>query len=231
MITLRETWEYDEDKALLRWPPPSLEFTDTDIWRVFRIQSEIVAGFEQLSKIGPACALFGSARTRTDHRYYSLARDTARELAEYDMAVITGGGPGVMEAANRGAREGNGLSIGCNIQLPHEQYSNPYLDIDIQFRYFFVRKLMLVKYSSAFVILPGGFGTMDELFEALTLSQTGKIERFPIVLLDSQYWQGLLDWLQNTMLEEGMISGIDLDLLCVTDDPKEAAAFAAEKTE
>ena len=161
-------------------------------------------------------------RALRNNRYYQLARKTASCLAEAGLAVITGGGPGIMQAANQGAKEAGGLSIGCNIELPFEQESNPYLDINIEFRYFFVRKLMLVKYALGFVIFPGGLGTIDELYEALTLIQTGKIERFPVVLMGSEYWADLLKWMKEKMLGEGMISPEDLDLLTVTDDPEEA---------
>ncbi len=220
---MKRLWTENEDAALLRTQENGRDFTHTDTWRVFRIQSEIVNGFEQLSKVGKACTVFGSARTPEDHPYYALARDTGKALAQRDIAVITGGGPGIMQAANEGAHAAGGLSIGCNIELPHEQKANPYLDIDIDFRYFFVRKLMLVKYSIGFVIMPGGFGTMDELFEALTLAQTGKIAAFPIVLMGREYWSGLLQWLKSAMEGQGMISPVDLDLLMVTDDPDEAA--------
>lgn len=211
-----------EDRELLRAPQRGEDFTSTDTWRVLRIQSEVVSGFEQLSRVGRAVSIFGSARTPEGHTYYELARQTAFSLSKAGLAIITGGGPGIMQAANQGAKEQGGLSIGCNIELPHEQSSNPYLDIDVDFRYFFVRKLMLVKYSQAFIIMPGGFGTMDELFEALTLAQTRKIERFPIILMGREYWQGLVDWLQNSMLADGWISASDPNLFSVTDDPEEA---------
>ena len=217
----------NEDAALLRCPD-EISFTDTDTWRVFRIQAEVVSGFEQLSRVGKACTVFGSARTAEDHRYYQMGVATGQALARHKIAVITGGGPGIMQAANQGAKEAGGLSIGCNIELPHEQQANPYLDIDIDFRYFFVRKLMLVKYSMGFIILPGGFGTLDELFEALTLAQTGKIKTFPIVLMGIDYWQGMLDWLRNTMEAQGNISPGDLDFIHLTDDPEQAAQWIAE---
>lgn len=211
-----------EDKELLKPPTKGEDFTNSDTWRVLRIQSEIVSGFDDLANIGKGVAVFGSARTKEDHRYYKMAKDLGTELARKGLAVITGGGPGIMQAANEGAKAGGGLSIGCNIELPFEQEANPYLDISIDFRYFFVRKLMLVKYSRAFVILPGGFGTLDELYEALTLTQTNKIERFPIILMGKSYWQPLIDWTTNHMLKEGMISEGDLDLLKITDDHCEA---------
>lgn len=196
-------------------------FTHTDPWRVLRIQGEFVHGINSLAAVGAAVAVFGSARFGQSHPMYSAARQLGRLLAEAGFAVITGGGPGLMEAANRGAQEGGGLSIGCNIELPFEQVSNPFLDLSINFRYFFVRKTMFVKYSEGFVIFPGGFGTLDELFEALTLVQTRKISRFPIILYDSSYWKGLLDWIVNTQLEAKTISPEDLNLLIVTDSLEE----------
>jgi uncharacterized protein (TIGR00730 family) len=193
------------------------EFTHTDAWRVLRIQGEFVQGINALAEIGAAISVFGSARLPRESPLYADARELGRKLVEAGFAVITGGGPGVMEAANRGASEGGGLSVGCNIELPFEQSVNPYANLAINFRYFFVRKTMFVKYSNGFVIFPGGFGTLDELFEALTLVQTRKIKRFPIVLYDSSYWQGLLDWIEHTQLAQGTISPEDLNLLIVTD--------------
>jgi uncharacterized protein (TIGR00730 family) len=219
---MKRKWPITEDRELLKPPVLTEDFTVSDTWRVLRIQSEIVSGFDELAHIGKAVAVFGSARTPENNRYYQLARKTASCLAEAGLAVITGGGPGIMQAANQGAKEAGGLSIGCNIELPFEQESNPYLDINIEFRYFFVRKLMLVKYALGFVIFPGGLGTIDELYEALTLIQTGKIERFPVVVMGSEYWADLLKWMKEKMLGEGMISPEDLDLLTVTDDPEEA---------
>jgi uncharacterized protein (TIGR00730 family) len=210
------------DQGLLT-RPGAPEFTHTDSWRVLRIQGEFVEGFDALGGVGPAVSVFGSARVNPRHHTYRAARKLGRALAERGMAVITGGGPGVMEAANRGAREGGGLSIGLNIELPFEQHLNPYVDLGIEFRYFFVRKTMFVKYAEGFVIFPGGFGTLDELFEAVTLVQTGKIRRFPVVLFDSAHWRGLLDWLRAGTLSEGMISPEDLDLVTITDDVDEAA--------
>jgi uncharacterized protein (TIGR00730 family) len=218
---LRQT----EDSELLKPPVEGEDFTTTDTWRVLRIQSEIVKGFDELAHVGPAVAVFGSARLPEHNRYYQLARETAYWFAKAGLAVITGGGPGIMQAANQGAKEAGGLSIGCNIELPYEQKANPYLDVHIDFRYFFVRKLMLVKYARAFVILPGGLGTIDELYEALTLIQTGKIHRFPVILMGSDYWQGLVDWMEAKMLGEGMIDPMDLKLLQITDDPKQAVAI------
>lgn len=217
-----------EDSQLLRPPVEGEDFTTTDTWRVLRIQSEIVKGFDELAHIGPAVAVFGSARTPEHHRYYQLARETGYKLAKAGLAVITGGGPGIMQAANQGAKEAGGLSIGCNIELPYEQKANPYLDVHIDFRYFFVRKLMLVKYARAFVILPGGLGTIDELYEALTLIQTGKIQRFPVVLMGTDYWRDLVDWMEEKMLGEGMINPSDLQLLHLTDDPDQAVAVVKD---
>ncbi len=196
-------------------------FTHSDAWRVLRIQGEFVHGINALAEVGAAVAVFGSARFREPHPLYDAARRLGRLLADSGFAVITGGGPGLMEAANRGAHEAGGYSIGCNIELPFEQISNPYLDLSINFRYFFVRKTMFVKYSEGFVIFPGGFGTLDELFEALTLVQTRKISRFPIILYDSCYWKGLLDWIVNTQLRSGAISPEDLNLLILTDSVEE----------
>jgi uncharacterized protein (TIGR00730 family) len=200
----------------------------TDAWRVFRIMGEFVAGFESLSRLGPAISIFGSARTLPTDPLYQACRETARQLGEAGYAIVTGGGPGMMEAANRGARDAGVPSIGCNIELPFEQGTNPYVDRGIDFRYFFVRKTMFVKYAQGFVIFPGGFGTMDELFEALTLIQTRKVKNFPVVLFGSAYWGGLVDWMRTTMAGEGKISGIDMDLFCVTDDPAEVVRAVME---
>jgi uncharacterized protein (TIGR00730 family) len=197
------------------------EFVDSDPWRALRILSEFVEGFDALAAVGPAVTIFGSARAKSDSPDYELARDIARRLAEIGFAIITGGGPGIMEAANRGCREGGGLSIGCNIELPHEQGLNEYVDLGVEFKYFFARKTMFVKYADAFVILPGGFGTLDELFESLTLIQTGKIRDFPVVLVGKAYWQGMIDWLRTTQLPAGAITEADLGLLKLTDDPDE----------
>jgi len=180
-----------------------------------------VEGFDALASVGPAITIFGSSRVKADSPDYDLARTIARRLAERGFAIITGGGPGIMEAANRGCREGGGLSIGCNIELPHEQGLNAYVDLGIEFKYFFARKTMFVTYADAFVILPGGFGTLDELFEALTLIQTGKIRDFPVVLVGTRYWQGLIDWMRDTQLKAGAITEADLSLLKLTDDPDE----------
>jgi uncharacterized protein (TIGR00730 family) len=210
-----------EDEKLLR-DRPGPDFIHSDPWRVFRIMGEFVEGFDTLARTGRAVSIFGSARVPPDHPQYLQAEDTARLLVEAGFAVITGGGPGLMEAANKGASEAGGISIGCNIELPFEQGTNRYVEIPINFRYFFVRKTMFVKYSEAFIIFPGGFGTMDELFEALTLIQTGKIRNFPVVLMGRDYWSGLIHWIRETMLTEGKVSVDDLDLLVVTDSPEEA---------
>ena len=198
-------------------------------WRIFRIMGEFVEGFERLGHIGTAVSFFGSARTTPDDPMYHQCVETARLLGEAGFPIITGGGPGMMEAANKGAQLAGVPSIGCNIELPFEQASNPYLDHDIDFRYFFVRKTMFVKYACAFVIFPGGYGTMDELFEALTLIQTSKIRNFPVVLFDSSYWSGLIHWLRDTMQPQGKIATADLDLLFVTDDPEAAARHITDR--
>ncbi len=191
-------------------------------WRVFRIMGEFVEGFDELQTLGPAVSFFGSARVTEADPMYQECVETARRVGEAGFAIITGGGPGIMEAANRGAREAGVASVGCNIELPFEQGTNPYVDISIDFRYFFVRKTMFVKYAEAFVIFPGGFGTMDELFEALTLIQTHKVSNFPVVLFGSEYWGGLLEWMRATMAVEGKIAPSDLDLMLVTDSPEQA---------
>jgi uncharacterized protein (TIGR00730 family) len=197
-----------------------------DPWRVLRILSEFVEGFDALNEVGPAITVFGSARTRRDQPYYRQGELLGRALANRGFAVITGGGPGMMEAVNKGAHDAGGLSVGCNIELPHEQSLNKYVDLGVEFRYFFVRKNMFVKYARGFVIFPGGFGTLDELFESLTLAQTGKIEHFPIVLFGSAYWRGLLEWLKDEVLAAGAIAPDDLNLMTLTDDPEEAAEMA-----
>ncbi len=210
-----------EDEQLLDGPGA---FIHTDPWRVLRIQAEVVQGFDALgSAVKKGVTIFGSARVGPGEAQYAAAQETARLLAEQGFDIITGGGPGIMEAANRGAREAGGRSIGCNIELPFEQAANPYCDKVVNFKYFFVRKTMFIKYSVAFVVFPGGFGTLDELFEAVTLIQTGKIHRFPVVLFGTEYWQGLIDWLRQRVLLEKKIAPVDLDLLFVTDDPVAAA--------
>jgi uncharacterized protein (TIGR00730 family) len=219
----------EDEKLLERRPTP--EFLDTDPWRALRILSEFVDGFDAMARVGPAVTMFGSARTPRDSPLYDLARTIARKLAVAGYAIITGGGPGSMEAANRGCREGGGLSVGCNIELPHEQGLNAYVDLGIEFRYFFARKTMFVKYADAFVILPGGFGTLDELFEALTLIQTRKVRNFPVVLVGEAYWAGLLDWIRGTLVKSGAVDEADVALLQLTDDPDEVVrivrAFSA----
>jgi uncharacterized protein (TIGR00730 family) len=209
------------DQRLLDSRGPT-DWVHTDPWRVLRIQSEFVDGFGALAELGPAISVFGSARTRVDDPSYALAEEVGGKLAHAGFAVITGGGPGVMEAANRGALEAGGLSVGLGIELPFESGLNDYVDIGLNFRYFFVRKTMFVKYAQGFVVLPGGFGTFDELFEALTLVQTQKVTSFPIVLLGTGYWSGLLDWIRDTVLADGKISEADLDMFRVTDDVDEA---------
>ncbi|HLX34777.1 MAG TPA: TIGR00730 family Rossman fold protein [Candidatus Limnocylindrales bacterium] len=209
-----------EDRKLLE-PHGVPDFLRSDPWRALRILSEFVEGFDALATLGPAITIFGSARVSPGSEAYAIAREIGRRLADEGYAVITGGGPGVMEGANRGTQEGGGMSVGLNIELPHEQDINPYVDLGVEFRYFFARKTMFVKYADGFVILPGGFGTMDEMFEALTLIQTGKIRHFPIILVGSAFFAGLVDWIRDTLLAQGMISPADVDLLIVTDDPKE----------
>jgi hypothetical protein len=204
------------------------DWVHSDPWRVLRIQAEFVEGFGALAHLGPAISVFGSARTPADHPDYELARRTAALLVEAGYAVITGGGPGIMEAANRGAWEAAGTSVGLGIELPFEQGMNDFVDLGVNFRYFFARKTMFVKYAQGFVVFPGGFGTIDELFEALTLVQTGKVTTFPIILIGTAYWQGLVDWLRATMEADGKISAEDLDLIHVTDDPARAVAILHE---
>jgi uncharacterized protein (TIGR00730 family) len=220
--SIRDVSVVTEDEKLLQQPGPRIDFTRTDPWRVMRIMGEFIEGFDTLASVDKAVTIFGSARIGPDDPHYEAAQETARLLAEAGFAIITGAGPGIMEAANKGARLGGGRSIGCNIELPFEQGANPYVDTLVNFRYFFVRKTMFIKYSVAFVIFPGGFGTLDELFEALTLIQTGKIYRFPVILFGRYYWAGLLRWLQARVLSEGKISEGDMDLMLVTDDPAEA---------
>jgi len=218
-----------EDEQLLLGPPERSDaFTHTDPWRVLRIMGEFVAGFDALADVGPAVSIFGSARVGPRDPAYGVTVAVARRLARAGFAIITGGGPGIMEAANRGAREGKGRSIGCAIELAHEQSTNPYVDEAVNFRYFFVRKTMFVKYAQAFVIMPGGFGTLDELFEALTLIQTKKINNFPVILVGCEYWSGLLDWIKGTLLARRMVGEQDLTLLVCTDDPAEVERIVVE---
>ncbi len=226
MIQLQQPkgWLDNEDKELLQSPcPPTPDFTTQDPWRILRIQGEMVEGFDALSKIGPAAAIFGSARFTESNPYYQATVTIAEQLVAAGLAVISGGGPGIMEAANKGAYQRNGVSVGCGIQLPREPFPNPYQSIALKFRYFFVRKLMFIKYAIAFIIMPGGFGTMDELFEAMTLVQTDKIDHFPIVLYGYHYWNGLVDWMKERMIEAGCIDQNDLKLFQLADNPIEAA--------
>ncbi|WP_298459466.1 TIGR00730 family Rossman fold protein [uncultured Cellulomonas sp.] len=210
--------------------PGNTDWLHGDPWRVMRIQSEFVEGFGALAEVGPAVSVFGSARTKPDHPDYAMAVEVGRGLVEAGYAVITGGGPGIMEAANKGASEAGGLSVGLGIELPFEQGMNPYVDLGVNFRYFFARKTMFVKYAEGFVVLPGGFGTFDELFEALTLVQTHKVTGFPLVLVGRDYWTGLLDWLRSAVLGRGMIGEIDLELITLVDDPRDAVAHVVERS-
>jgi uncharacterized protein (TIGR00730 family) len=210
-----------EERRFLDGPQRRLE----DFGRAVRIFVECIRGFRALHFLGPCVTVFGSARFDEDHPHYRLARDVGKGLGRAGLTVMTGGGPGIMEAANRGAKEGGGLSIGCNIELPHEQHGNPYLDHWVTFRYFFVRKVMLVKYSHAFVVMPGGFGTMDEIFETLTLIQTGKIQHFPLVIMGTDYWDRVLTFIQETMVPAGTISAKDLELIYATDSAEDAVAY------
>ena len=209
-----------EDQQLLQ-EAVDTSFVKTDTWRALRIMGEFVEGFDALAGVGPAVSVFGSARIGRSDPSYRQARVLTRKLAKRGYAIITGGGPGLMEAANRGCQEGGGLSVGCNIELPHEQDLNGYVDLGVAFRYFFARKTMFVKYADGFVIMPGGFGTMDELFEAVTLIQTGKIEHFPIILVGTAFFGGLMDWFRTQLVGDGTIDAADLDLVVVTDDPDE----------
>jgi uncharacterized protein (TIGR00730 family) len=204
------------------------DFTHTDPWRVLRIQSEFVEGFGTLAELGPAVSVFGSARTRPGTKHYDIAEQIGRRLVERNFAVITGGGPGSMEAANKGASEAGGLSVGLGIELPFEQGLNDWVDLGINFRYFFARKTMFVKYAQGFIVLPGGLGTMDELFEAMVLVQTQKVTSFPIVLVGSAFWNPLMEWVRGTLLEEGMIAEVDLDLVRVVDTAEDAVEGIVE---
>ena len=216
---------HDDRKIKEKYKPKTWnEIKTNDSWAIFKIMAEFVEGYEKLSKIGPSVSIFGSARTKPEDPYYILAEEIAFKLTQNGYGVITGGGPGIMEAGNKGARRGKGTSVGLNIELPFEQHDNPWIDNDknLEFDYFFVRKVMFVKYSQGFIVMPGGFGTLDELFEAITLIQTNKIGRFPIVLVGSKFWGGLIDWIKNTLLEEGNISKKDLKLFRVVDTADEA---------
>jgi uncharacterized protein (TIGR00730 family) len=215
-----------EDRKLLRSAPRAdTSFLDNDAWRALRIQGEFVEGFDTLATLGPAISIFGSARIKSSDAYYTAAEHLAARLARKGITVITGGGPGVMEAANKGAAEAGGVSVGLGIELPHEQSINRYANVALNFRYFFVRKTMFVKYAQGFVIFPGGFGTFDELFESLTLVQTGKIDHFPVILYGREYWQPLVDWLHATVERHGMVGEVDLELFRITDDGDEAMAW------
>jgi uncharacterized protein (TIGR00730 family) len=231
-VTLRGTQAETSttDQRLLESRGPS-DWVHTDPWRVMRIQSEFVEGFGALAELGRAISVFGSARTPVDSAEYALGVEVGRLLAERDYAVITGGGPGAMEAANRGACEAGGVSVGLGIELPFEQGMNEWVDLGVNFRYFFARKMMFVKYAQGYIVLPGGFGTLDELFEALTLVQTQKVTQFPVVLMGTDYWSGLLDWLRGTMLATGKISEHDLGLISLTDDPAEAVRIVCRAEE
>lgn len=211
------------EKKLPKFTNPELlarEHPARESWRVFEIMAEFVDATERLKEITPAVSIFGSARTEPDHPYYALAGEIARQLSDAGFSVISGGGPGIMEAANKGAFHGKSPSVGLNIQLPHEQHTNSYQDISQTFQHFFARKVMFVKYASAYVVMPGGFGTLDELMEALTLVQTGKTRNIPIILVHEPFWRGMLDWLQNTLVAEGMASPEDMNLIQVIDEPK-----------
>ena len=215
-----------EDRKLLRSAPyADASFLETDAWRALRIQGEVIEGFDSLARLGPAISVFGSARLPPADEFYKLAEDLGARLARKGITVITGGGPGIMEAANKGAHEAGGVSVGLGIELPHEQRINEFCNIAINFRYFFARKLMFVKYAQGFVIFPGGFGTFDELFESLVLVQTGKIDHFPVILFGSAYWQPLIDWLRTTVLDHSMIAPDDLKLFRVTDDLDDTMAW------
>ncbi|MGO1982999.1 MAG: TIGR00730 family Rossman fold protein [Brachybacterium alimentarium] len=228
-VTLRGTQrpERTTDQRLLEEDGPG-DWVHSDPWRVMRIQSEFVEGFGALAELGPAISVFGSARLGEDDPTYQCAIEIAAGIVELGYAVITGGGPGIMEAGNRGAKQAGGVSVGLGIELPHEQGMNEYVDLGVDFRYFFARKTMFVKYSSGFVVMPGGFGTFDELFEALCLMQTHKIDMFPVVLVGRAYWQGLLDWLTSAVLDSGTINPGDVDLLRVVDSAEEALEVLRE---
>ncbi|AEG43731.1 TIGR00730 family Rossman fold protein [Isoptericola variabilis] len=216
------------DQRLLAGGGPA-DWVHADPWRVMRIQSEFVEGFGALAEVGPAVSVFGSARTKPDHPDFAVAEEVGRLLVEAGYAVITGGGPGIMEAANKGAAEAGGVSIGLGIELPFEQGMNEFVNLGVNFRYFFARKTMFVKYAQGFIVMPGGFGTFDELFEALTLVQTHKVTGFPIALVGSEYWGGLLEWLRGAVLDRGMIADADVDLLHVSDSAQDAVSYVLER--
>jgi uncharacterized protein (TIGR00730 family) len=221
----------EDRKLLMTRPYADASFLETDAWRALRILGEFVDGFDALARLGPAVSIFGSARTSRQHPMYDQARVLGKQLSEHGFTIITGGGPGIMEAANLGARQANGVSVGLGIELPHEQGINEYVNLAIDFRYFFVRKTMFVKYAQAFVIFPGGFGTLDELFESLTLVQTGKIEHFPIILVGSDYWQGLLDWINGPVAGGDNVGPADTTLAKVSDDVDEIVGWITEAFE
>ncbi len=223
--------EFDERRKIKRDPKYMLDNSIIgDSWRMFRIMAEFVDGFDAMSAVDiPAVTIYGSARTAPEHKWYKTAEKIAYGLAESNYAVVTGGGPGIMEAANKGAAEANGISIGLNITLPHEQVPNPHANFPLNFKYFFVRKVMLMKYSSAFICMPGGFGSMDELFESLTLIQTERVKPFPIILVGSSFWTGLVEWIKDTMLGNGTISSEDLDLFTIIDDSDEVVEYIKKK--
>ena len=227
-----ESKQLNEDERIRNAIAPKswAEIKTHDSWSVFKIMSEIVDGYEKLSKIGPCVTIFGSARVSPNSKYYKLAEETAYLLTKKGFGIISGGGPGIMEAANKGAHFAGGKSVGLNIELPHEQSSNPFIDPDklLSFDYFFVRKLMFMKYSQGYIVLPGGFGTLDEFFEAVTLIQTHKLVRFPIVMVGKEYWRGLIEWIQDTLLENGAIESKDLDIFSLVDDPAEAVKVVEE---
>ena len=214
----------------LKVPDNFSDSHDSDVWSIFKIMGEFVDGYDKLFKIGPCVSIFGSARTKEGEPYYEMARETAQKITKKGFGVITGGGPGAMEAANKGAQEGGGKSVGLGVTLPHEQGVNSYVDNDyvINFHYFFARKVMFVKYAQGFIVFPGGFGTLDEFFEAMTLIQTKKINAFPLVLIGSEYWGGLVDWIKETMIREGTISEEDVDLFHLTDDTDEAVKIICD---
>lgn len=214
----------------MKYQYPIEEVTVNEAWRVFRIMAEFIDGFEVLGKIPPAISIFGSTRTRPQDEYYQKAEETARRLAREGYAIVTGGGPGIMEAANKGAMEAKGVSVGMNIELPQEQKPNRYVETYLSFRYFFVRKVMFVKYAVAFIIFPGGFGTLDEFFEPLQLIQTHKIKPFPLILVGKEYWKGLGDWIREVLLARGKISPEDVNLFCILEEPEEIVNFIKEKT-
>jgi uncharacterized protein (TIGR00730 family) len=227
-VTPRRRPPATPDEELLGTKRRAVLPTRTEAERIARIEAELEAGFDALTDLGPAVSIFGSARTPRDHPNYALAREVARRLGEQGMAIITGGGPGVMEAANRGAKDAGATSVGLNIELPFEQGANGYQDITLTFSFFFTRKLMFVRYATAFVVLPGGYGTLDELFEALVLEQVGKVRDFPIVLVGTQFWGGLLEWVRERLVADGVIDAGDPELLRVTDDPEEVVRIVCE---